>query len=129
MYIVGIDENGLGPQLGPLVVTGSIFETEGDYHPARFWEEASVPGLTVDDSKKVFSQRDKAKGERSVLIYYSHLFKHLPGDAEDFLSSILLDNSDDLRRKCGEGFETMCWGSGLNLPFWYRGNDLTEVAE
>jgi ribonuclease HII len=129
MYIVGIDENGLGPRLGPLVVTGSIFEIEADYHPARFWDEASIPGLTVNDSKKVFSQRNKARGERSVLVYYNHLFKKSPGKAEDFLSPILLNNSADLRRNCGENSETMCWEPGFRLPFWYQKGDITEVAE
>lgn len=129
MYIVGIDENGLGPRLGPLVVTGSIFEIEGTYHPAKFWEETSVPGLIINDSKKVFSQRNKARGERSVLIYYHYLFKQPPGKANDFLSQILLSNFTELRRGCGENSEIMCWEPGINLPFWYQENDLTKFTE
>ncbi len=90
MYIVGIDENGLGPRLGPLVATGSIFEVEGAYYPAKFWDDASIPGLIVNDSKKVFSQRDKARGERSVLNYYYYLFNQHPDSARFIFNSICI---------------------------------------
>ena len=100
MYIVGIDENGLGPRLGPLVVTGSIFEIEGAYYPAKFWDEASIPGLIVNDSKKMFSQRDKARGERSVLNYYYCLFNQHPDSARFIFNSIWVEDRGRTKLTC-----------------------------
>jgi ribonuclease HII len=63
--IIGIDEAGYGPMLGPLVVGLSAFRTEVDLESIR-----TLLPVPVDDSKRLFSQ---ATGlgilERSVLAF------------------------------------------------------------
>lgn len=64
MIVVGIDENGLGPLLGPLVVTAVAFEAR-DYHRERFWQVANQI-LVADDSKKVFKTTKLASAEKAT---------------------------------------------------------------
>ena len=64
MLIVGIDENGLGPLLGPLVVTGALFEAPG-YDPEDFWR-LTGPDLPAADSKQLFSRRRLGAAERAT---------------------------------------------------------------
>ena len=52
MLIIGIDENGLGPLLGPLVVTAVAFEAE-EYDRDAFWR-IGREYMLADDSKKIF---------------------------------------------------------------------------
>lgn len=66
--LIGTDEAGYGPNLGPLTVTATAWEIPGDIEPASLWEEfsrivtnAPTRGdqrLFVADSKAVFSSGD-----------------------------------------------------------------------
>ncbi|MCU0663554.1 MAG: hypothetical protein MUC50_14660 [Myxococcota bacterium] len=67
MLILGIDENGLGPLLGPLVVTAAAFEAEV-YDRRSFF--ASCPSsLRADDSKNLFSKARLHLAERETLAW------------------------------------------------------------
>ncbi len=65
MWVVGIDENGLGPLLGPLVVTAVAFETPS-YDRNTFWR-AVKDVLPADDSKKLFSRNSLKSAEKATL--------------------------------------------------------------
>ena len=66
--LIGTDEAGYGPNLGPLTVTGTAWEIPGDVDPSTLWQEfskvltnAPVRGddrLFVADSKEVYSSGD-----------------------------------------------------------------------
>jgi len=68
MLLMGIDEAGYGPILGPLVVAGVLMQTPPGAAPADFWRDlnsviAGKPSsrdarLFVCDSKKLSSRRD-----------------------------------------------------------------------
>jgi len=75
---IGVDEAGLGPNLGPLVVAAVVWETPGDPRDFDFWSHfepvvSSDPKsddgrLIVADSKQVFQPaRGVAALERTVL--------------------------------------------------------------
>ena len=46
MLLIGTDEAGYGPLLGPLVIAAAVYETDGD--------RTSLPGDRIDDSKVVY---------------------------------------------------------------------------
>jgi ribonuclease HII len=66
--LIGTDEAGYGPNLGPLTVTATAWEIPGDVEPASLWDEfsdivtnAPIRGdqrLFVADSKAVYSSGD-----------------------------------------------------------------------
>jgi len=67
MRVIGIDEAGYGPVLGPLVVGGVTLECE------RYDAEGLVEGVGrpsgIDDSKAVLSHRSMGRGEATVLTF------------------------------------------------------------
>jgi ribonuclease HII len=67
MLILGIDENGLGPLLGPLVVTAAAFEAQTYDREAFF---AACQGtLVAEDSKNLFSKARLHKAELETLAW------------------------------------------------------------
>lgn len=80
MPLVGIDENGLGPRMGPLVVTG--VRLAGPAHPMERLRAAA--GL--DDSKSVFSGGRRARGEALALAILG--LRSDPGGLPGLLSGI-----------------------------------------
>lgn len=105
---VGIDENGLGPVLGPLVVTGVAFRIAGP--------RPTSMGSLVGDSKTLVSHEDPSLGEawaRALLISLGRE-PTSPGDA---LEKLCLDDQATLRAPCpshpdaepDHAPHAMCW--------------------
>jgi len=88
---VGIDENGLGPVLGPLIVTGVAFRFAGP--------RPSSMGSLVGDSKALVSHEDPSLGEawaRALLIGLGRGAR-TPGEV---LAQLCLDDESTLRAPC-----------------------------
>ncbi len=67
MLIAGVDENGLGPRLGPLIVTAIALEVPGKGDAALVLDAAALP--SIRDSKQIFRRtaRSYAAGEAAAL--------------------------------------------------------------
>ncbi len=79
--VLGIDENGLGPLMGPLVVTGTLLKQNGD--KTGWFEE-------VADSKSFFSSRSAAnfsKIEETVISLFYLREKRLPSSPSEILTA------------------------------------------
>ncbi|MHC5039855.1 MAG: hypothetical protein ACYTHM_21320 [Planctomycetota bacterium] len=135
MYIAGIDENGLGPKLGPLVVTGALFEVQGErYRPETFlqaFEEASaLGGAKVADSKTVMRSGDMALGENTVLAFASRIHGRLPQGAEEFLELTCHPPPSRLREACPAPGADLCFGGDASLPLFGGGmGTAARIAE
>jgi len=128
MIIVGIDENGYGPILGPLIITASAFKVE---KRGNLWQILNISKnpdnyperVVVTDSKKLFSRnslRCRRAGEKTVAIFFSLLFKKLPKEPDSFFSKILL-NFSLFPKLCLESKTRYkpCWGK-ISLPLWLK---------
>lgn len=103
-FRVGVDENGLGARLGPMLVTAVLAEVtvEGE----RFLQRKLNQRLRadLDDSKKLVSFGDHGLGEA----WARALFPKANSPAELFALVSRVSESD-LRKRCPKKSEAQCW--------------------
>ncbi len=113
-FVIGMDEAGYGPNLGPLVVTATVWEVPGSPKRAKFWPDfdglvvqhaPKVPGeIQIADSKIV---HDPNKGvgplERGVLAAWVMLHG-LPGSLMDCWAKLAVHPlfPEEVDRHCRE---------------------------
>jgi len=113
MIVVGVDENGLGPLLGPLVVTAAVFEVDR-YDREGMWAAASGD-LRAADSKQLFSRATIASAERHTLSWLAAFGARAATHAE-LVSSICLPIP--WATPCGGVEPEICAPDGTPLPRW-----------
>jgi len=104
MYVVGIDENGLGPRLGMFCVTAVIFECDS-YNKNLFWKKASDGA--VDDSKQVMASGRTGKGRKIAAAYLAQLDR-APETEADFIDIVNFRRDRPFRVDCPECGRSMC---------------------
>ena len=105
---VGIDENGLGPVLGPMIVTGVAFRLRGP-RPTSL-------GALVGDSKAMVSHGDVSLGEAWARAILSALGES-PRSPSDVVERLSMDHLSVLRAPCPtrapdaarDHAAAMCW--------------------
>jgi ribonuclease HII len=108
---VGIDENGLGPRLGPLVVTGVVAITSGDGHARAERRPMGALRQRLDDSKKLITYRDNALGEAWARAIVGRMRGGEPVvDSPDaVVRALSLDGAEALRAPCPGDHAAQCW--------------------
>lgn len=116
MLVVGVDENGLGPQLGPLVATAVVAEVE-QYDSERFREIGF--DLDVGDSKQTsaFGKMEHAEGVALALAELEA--GRVPETFDQLLEALSLDGLLTLRSPCPDRRTArQCWEPTLKLPMY-----------
>lgn len=114
MHVVGIDENGLGPRLGPLIATAVTLEVD-DYDAARWLQLGRVLG--IDDSKRTSGFGRMGAAESLTLAVAEQLVGQAPSCADTLLAALSLDTTTALRAGCPDDATAMqCWSHPLLLP-------------
>lgn len=113
MIVVGVDENGLGPLLGPLVVT-AVSLGLARYSPAR--HGALGRELGIDDSKATSAFGQMARAEGLALAAIEALSGRTAAHVDELFEDLLLDAPSELRRPCPAGSLAQCWSAPLALP-------------
>jgi ribonuclease HII len=113
VIIVGVDENGLGPLLGPLVTTAVSLELKR-YRPEHHAELGRALG--IDDSKATAGFGQMALAEGLALALIEALTGALPTDIDALFEALLLDPPAALRAPCPSGSRPQCWSVQLALP-------------
>lgn len=107
---VGIDENGMGPRLGPLIVTSVLAEVDA---AGAKWVSSKTRGSfakRMGDSKKLVAFDDSALGEAWARV----ISARSGGNArtpQELLGDIMLDPEEALRKPCPGHHADLCWGT------------------
>jgi len=110
-HFVGIDENGLGPRLGPLVVTSIL--TEVDDAGAKLVTSRPRGGAAkrIGDSKKLVSFDDSALGEAWARAIATRATGTTPSTPEELLAAVAIDGMDALQAACPSHHVGLCWNA------------------
>ncbi|MDR0965963.1 MAG: hypothetical protein LBM75_05605 [Myxococcales bacterium] len=106
----GVDENGLGPRLGPLVVTGVLARAETDEAAALVQGPASRAfDELIGDSKRLVAFGHSGLGEAwaRVLCQHQGIKAREP---KDLVEALTLDPLEELQRACPHSALPLCWG-------------------
>lgn len=105
---LGVDENGLGARLGPLVVTGVLARVSDSGH--RWLARRRLPArlaADLDDSKRLVSHGNVLLGEAWA--------RAVAGPAEspaELVDRLSVEGTAELRRPCPRHVEGQCWSTG-----------------
>jgi ribonuclease HII len=106
---IGIDENGLGPRLGPLVVTAVVAVTQGEGHARAESRPRGKLKERLDDSKKLVAYGDSSLGEawaRAIAARMGHRNVDTP---DALVRALSLDAAEVLRAPCPGDHGAQCW--------------------
>ena len=114
MLVMGVDENGLGPRLGPLVATSVVLEASR--YPRAALRERGL-GLGLTDSKEAGGFGRMAFTESVALALVERDGAGLPTSVDDLLDRVAPQSRPRLRTCCpDEATALQCWGVDLSLP-------------
>ena len=108
-HAVAVDENGLGPRLGPLVVTAVTARCDDDAALGRaFGKPGRAFAARLGDSKKLVAHGDTALGEAWARAVAGRL--GLDASTPDALvHALCLDGREALRSRCPDDHAGQCW--------------------
>jgi len=114
MLVVGVDENGLGPRLGPMVVTSVALETPR-YQRAFLTKRGLDLGLTDSKQAGGFGRLEFTESVALGVLRVAGL--GTPGSADEFLERVAPGTSERLRRRCPDhSSASQCWAVDFPLP-------------
>ncbi len=115
MYVVGIDENGLGPRLGPLTTTAVTLRLPGDYAAKNLRNRGLRLGLT--DSKASAGTGRMRFAESVALALVERSSGRAPEWASELLAALHLDGAIGLVAPCPDAAtRALCHGQDRALP-------------
>ncbi len=114
MLVMGVDENGLGPRLGPLVATSLTLQTPR-YNRAALCARGLSLGLT--DSKETGGFGRMSFIESVALALLKRVGSGVPGSADALLDGLHAGGRARLRACCPDSATAaQCWTAELELP-------------
>lgn len=123
MRVVGVDENGLGPLLGPMICTALSMETPPAYDAQALVALGKELGL--GDSKQTSGFGSMRRAEALSLASVEALTGVLPRDLDGLLEAITLEGTRPMRTRCPSAQTAEhCWGATIALPIF--GGDVQE---
>jgi ribonuclease HII len=112
-YRVGIDENGLGPRLGPMTVTGALVALSAT--DTAYTAAAAKAG--IGDSKSLCAHGSMSEVERFVLALTERHLSAVPRSLNALLDVIGHEEDPQLRALCPDGeAPRQCFASPIELP-------------
>jgi ribonuclease HII len=108
---VGVDENGLGPRLGPLVVTAVAARVDEGARRSVLRSPSGVRGERIGDSKRLVSFGDSDLGEA-----WAHVLTRRAGLApaaspDDLIHALSIEPRAALHAPCPDAHRGQCWSA------------------
>jgi ribonuclease HII len=115
-FRIGADENGLGPRLGPMVVTAVLAEVTEEGSVLAGKKARGALGQRLGDSKQLVSHGDVALGEAWARALVQRGAGRTAASAEvtspeDLIHAISADEPAALRSPCPSHVEPQCWSA------------------
>jgi ribonuclease HII len=107
---IGVDENGLGPRLGPLVVTAVTATTSGGGHRRAESRPRGALRDRLGDSKRLVAYGDTALGEAWARALARRMGLRIDSPAA-LVHALSLDAAAELRSPCPTAHMDQCWGT------------------
>ncbi|MBM4360426.1 MAG: hypothetical protein FJ096_20150 [Deltaproteobacteria bacterium] len=125
-FHVGADENGLGPRLGPMVVTAVLAKIAAGAERHALHDPTSDLGTRLGDSKGLVAFGDAALAEAWTRALVARgAGKHRMATTPDaLLDAVCLDTRAELEAPCPAHAHAMCWNTDGDT-FDARSDDLT----
>lgn len=108
---VGIDENGLGPRLGPMVVTAVVATTTGTGSKRVEARARGGARTRLGDSKRLVGHGDTGLGEAWARAIAGRMGVGAPRDPAALVRALSIDPDEALRALCPPGHERQCWSA------------------
>lgn len=124
MKIIGVDENGLGSILGPLVITFTVFSAPF-YDKEFFWQISRK----VADSKKIMRFRKIKKGEEIVFLFYYLLHQKFPQKASELIKKIEIKRKKTFCKKCHPEMKKICQKEEVFLPQEIKNEEIEKIKK
>jgi ribonuclease HII len=107
---VGIDENGMGPRLGPLIVTSVLATVSGAGAKLVTSRPRGGSSKRIGDSKKLVAFDDSALGEAwaRALAMRDGITARTPAE---LLAAVALDDEGALQAPCPSHHTDLCWAT------------------
>jgi ribonuclease HII len=109
-HYVGIDENGMGPRLGPLIVTSVLATVDAAGAKLVTSRPRGASAKRIGDSKKLVAFDDSALGEAWARALAAR-DGIVASDPAGLLAAVALDHSDTLRAPCPSHHTDLCWST------------------
>ncbi|MGE0323723.1 MAG: hypothetical protein AB7K71_02480 [Polyangiaceae bacterium] len=110
-FQIGVDENGLGARLGPLLVSGVMAEVTCAGLPRLTRRPRGQLAGDLDDSKRLLKHGSIALGEAWARAVVERLAPSPPTTPQDLVRALALESLDQLQAPCPKGLEGHCWAS------------------
>jgi len=107
-FRVGVDENGLGARLGPLVVTAVLARVSERGRRTLGRKLPQAIRADLDDSKRLMSHTDVALGEA-----WARALANRPVlSPSELFEQLSLEGPQTLKKPCASHVEGQCWNTG-----------------
>ena len=111
-YRIGVDENGLGPRLGPLLVTAVMARVEGEGRQVAQRKPRGALAKRLGDSKALVAHGNVSLGEAWARALVEHGCGR-PGaraaSPEALVHALAIDEREVLRAPCPSHVAPQCW--------------------
>lgn len=116
-FRVGADENGLGPRLGPMIVTAVLAEVTPEGHAVASRKARGKLLERLGDSKALVSHGDVALGEAWTRALVERgcgqpSEGRAPRTVDELVAAVSADTREILRAPCRGEAERQCWSAG-----------------